>query len=53
LYFRPPFILEDVKGASFINVKATHKEGVLAFVLKNVTGFYTIHCRIKPAKNIF
>ncbi len=50
--FRPPFILEDVKGASFINVKAPHKEGVPSFILKNVTDFKTIQCGTFPDKKI-
>ena len=50
--FRPPFILEDVKGASFINVKASHKEGVPAFILKNVTDFSTFQCGSIPDKKI-
>ena len=31
---RPPFILEDVKGATFFNVRAPHGEGIPSFVLK-------------------
>jgi len=50
--FRPPFILEDVKGASFINVKASHSEGVSSFVLKNVTDFSTVNCGTLPDKKI-
>jgi polygalacturonase len=50
--FRPPFILEDVKGASFINVKAPHKEGIPSFILKNVTDFKTIQCGTLPDKQI-
>jgi hypothetical protein len=50
--FRPPFILEDVKGVSFINVQAPHKEGVPSFILKNVTNFKTIRCGIVPDKSI-
>jgi hypothetical protein len=49
---RPPFILEDVKGATFINVRAEHGEGVPSFVLKNVSGFRTINCGVLPDKNI-
>jgi polygalacturonase len=41
---RPPFILDDVKGATFINVKAPHGDGVPSFVLKNVSDFRTINC---------
>lgn len=50
--FRPPFILEDVKGATFINVKAPHKEGVPTFVLKNITDFRTVGCGNIPDKKI-
>jgi hypothetical protein len=50
--FRPPFILEDVKGASFINVRAPHAEGVPTFILKNVTDFRTIQCGTIPDKKI-
>jgi len=50
--FRPPFILEDVKGAYFFNVKATHSEGVPSFVLKNVSDFKTINCGSLPDRNI-
>lgn len=50
--FRPPFILEDVRGATFINVRAPHGEGVPSFVLKNVSDFRTINCGILPDKKI-
>jgi polygalacturonase len=50
--FRPPFILEDVKGASFINVKAPVKDGVPQFILKNVTNFSTVRCGALPDKKI-
>ena len=36
---RPVFILDDVKGAAFSNVKAEHAEGVPIFRLKNVSEF--------------
>jgi polygalacturonase len=49
---RPAFILEDVKGASFINVKAPHATDVPTFILKNVTDFKTAACGILPDKNI-
>ncbi|QGY47418.1 glycoside hydrolase family 28 protein [Maribellus comscasis] len=39
---RPVFILDDVKGADFQNVKAESAEGVPVFRLKNVTDF-SIH----------
>jgi polygalacturonase len=50
--FRPPFILEDVKGASFYNVKAPHAEGVPTFILKNVTDFKTVQCGTVPDKKV-
>ncbi len=50
--FRPPFILEDVKGASFINVKAAHSEGIPSFILKNVSGFKTVNYGTLPDKKI-
>ncbi|MFH0895082.1 MAG: glycosyl hydrolase family 28-related protein [Bacteroidota bacterium] len=49
---RPPFILEDVRGATFINVRAPHGDGVPSFVLKNVSDFRTINCGILPDKKI-
>lgn len=49
---RPPFILEDVKEISFINVKAAHKEGVPTFILKNVTDFSMINSGSLPDKKI-
>jgi polygalacturonase len=50
--FRPAFILEDVKGATFINVKSDHKEGVPTFILKNVTDFSNFRCGTLPDKKI-
>jgi polygalacturonase len=41
---RPPFILNDVKGAEFRHVKAQHAESAPAFVLKNVEDFSTLDC---------
>jgi hypothetical protein len=49
---RPPFILEDVKGATFINVRAAHSHGVPTFILKNVTDFKTVQCGSVPDKKI-
>jgi hypothetical protein len=49
---RPPFIIEEVNGASFINVKAPHKDGVPTFILKNVLDFSTINCGLLPDKKI-
>ena len=42
---RPAFILNDVKGADFINLKAQHAPGTPIFVLKNVENFTTFHCK--------
>ena len=50
--FRAPFIIEDVNGASFINVKAPHKEGVPTFILKNVLNFSMVNCGTFPDKKI-
>jgi hypothetical protein len=50
--FRPPFILEDVKGATFLNTRAQHAEGVPSFVLKNVSDFKSINCGDLPDKKI-
>ena len=50
--FRPPIVLEDVKGASFINVKAPHAINVPSFILKNVTDFRTVQCETVPDKKI-
>ena len=36
---RPAFVLNNVRGVEFINVKAQREADVPAFVLKNVTGF--------------
>jgi hypothetical protein len=50
--FRAPFIIEDVNGASFNNVKAPHKEGVPTFILKNVLNFSMVNCGTFPDKKI-
>lgn len=50
--FRPPIILEDVKGATFNNIKAPHAKDVPTFILKNVTDFKTVQCGIIPDKEI-
>jgi polygalacturonase len=50
--FRPAFILDDVRGASFINIKADHAENVPTFVLKNVIDFKTLQCSKLPDKKI-
>jgi polygalacturonase len=49
---RPPIMLEDVKGATFINVKAPHAINVPTFILKNVTDFKTVQCGTMPDKKI-
>jgi polygalacturonase len=38
---RPPFVLHDVKGATFTQVKAQKSAGAPTFVLKGVTDFST------------
>jgi len=50
--FRPPIILDDVKGASFFNVKAQKAKDVPSFVLKNVTDFKTVQCGDIPDRKI-
>jgi len=50
--FRPPIMLEDVKGVTFTNVKAPHAKDVPTFILKNVTDFKTILCGSVPDKKI-
>lgn len=40
--WRPPFVLNDVSGATFNDLKAEHAPGVPAFVLENVENF-SIH----------
>lgn len=49
---RPPFILDDVKGASFLNVNAQKAIDVPTFVLKNVTNFKAVECGTVPDKKI-
>ncbi len=39
---RPPFILDDVKGADFFHISAQHAPGVPVFELNNVEDF-TVH----------
>jgi hypothetical protein len=36
---RPPFILTDVMGSNFLNLKAQHGESVPTFVLNKVENF--------------
>lgn len=49
---RPAFILDDVEGASFINVKAPHAARVSTFVLQKVSNFRTYLCGSVPDKKI-
>lgn len=46
--FRSAFVLEDVKGADFVHVKAQHAPGVPVFALKNVSDFNTYLSRPLP-----
>ena len=50
--YRPPFILEDVKGALLMNVRAPHAEGLPTFILRNVSDFSIIKCGTLPDKKI-
>ena len=50
--FRPPIMLEDVKGVTLTNVKAPHAKDVPTFILKNVTDFKSIQCGSVPDKKI-
>jgi len=45
---RPPFVLDDVQSADFVNVKAQHPPGVPVFALQNVVDFSTYQCRDVP-----
>jgi polygalacturonase len=45
---RPPFILDDVKDATFSYVRALRAAGVPIFVLKNVEDFNTHECSEVP-----
>lgn len=45
---RPPFILDDVRGADFQHVKAQHAPEVPTFVLKNVEDFKIHQCGAVP-----
>ena len=50
--FRPAFILDDVKGANFLNLKAQHAPNTPTFVLKNVENFSTRLCPEIPDNNL-
>lgn len=45
---RPPFMLENVKGADFHRVKAQRMPNGSVFVLKNVADFTTNQCWLLP-----
>ena len=45
---RPPFVLADVQGADFINVKAQHSLNVPVFALQNVVDFSAFQCSGLP-----
>jgi polygalacturonase len=45
---RPPFILNDVQGAEFINVKAQRAPNVSMFMLRKVADFSTYNCSNVP-----
>jgi polygalacturonase len=45
---RPAFVLDDVKGADFIHMKAERGEGVAAFAMKNVADFNVYLSRPVP-----
>lgn len=45
---RPGFVLDDVKGADFIHVRAQHPAGVPAFALRKVADFNTYISRPIP-----
>ena len=45
---RPPFVLNDVQGADFVNLKAQHVAGVPVFTLQNVADFSAYQCRDVP-----
>lgn len=42
---RPAYVLNDVKGADFSNIKAQHAANSPVFVLKNVENFNTHQCK--------
>jgi polygalacturonase len=42
---RPAFVLDQVNGASFENVRSQKSPGVSTFVLKSVENFETHHCQ--------
>lgn len=45
---RPPFVLNDVQGADFVNVRAQHFLSVPVFTLQNVADFSAYQCRDVP-----
>jgi polygalacturonase len=46
--FRPPFLLDDVNGATFSDVTTQRAENVPTFVIRNVTDFITNECKGVP-----
>ncbi|MDP4228573.1 MAG: glycoside hydrolase family 28 protein, partial [Bacteroidota bacterium] len=42
---RPAYVLNDVKGADFSNIKAQHAANSPVFILKNVENFNTHQCK--------
>jgi polygalacturonase len=49
---RPAFIIEDVKGIRFFNVRTPAGKDIPTFILKGVTDFRTVQCGDIPDKNI-
>ena len=47
---RPPFMLDRVTNAEFLNVTAQHEEEVPVFVLKDVENFRTVNSEIEDTK---
>lgn len=45
---RPAFVLNDVQGADFSNIKAQHAPGVATFVLNDVENFSAHRCESVP-----
>jgi polygalacturonase len=50
--FRPAFVLDDVKGIGFINLKAQHAPNIPTFLLKNAENFNTRLCPGIPDKSL-
>ena len=45
---RPPFVLDDVKGADFFHINAQHAPGVSVFALKDVKDFNVLWSKSVP-----